>query len=118
MMNSLSLAPLALSAFVAWSGPALAAMAGVAREPIPAWQSRNGAAIYVLESAAAQARQRARMNKGARECFCLMKNVELQDLINRLKRGEQVALEEIIDAVDGLLRPESSYESVAFARCD
>lgn len=91
--------------------------AGIPQE-IPAWQNQNGAAIYVLENAAAQARQRARMNKGARESLCLMKNVELKELIDRLEHGERVTLEEVLDAVDGLLAPQTSYQPVAFARCD
>jgi hypothetical protein len=118
MKASASLVPLALCAFAGFAPSAMAGVAGVARtKGIPAWQNQNGAAIYVLENAAAQAQQRARMNKGARECWCLMKNVELKNLVDRLEHGEQVRLQEIVDAVDGLLRPQSSYESAAFARC-
>jgi hypothetical protein len=78
--------------------------------------TENGAALYVLEGASAQALERARMNKGSRKSWCLMKNVELTDLIERLEHGERVTLEEIEDAVDGLLGPELD-QPVAFAGC-
>ncbi len=119
MKASSCLVALALFVFMAFANSAMAAVAGMARtNEIPAWQNKNGAIIYVLESAAAEARQRARMNKGGRECLCLMKNVELRELIDRLEHGGQVTLQEIVDAVDGLLRPRNSYESVAYARCE
>jgi hypothetical protein len=41
-----------------------------------------------------------------------------RDLIDRFEHGGQVALQDLVDAVDGLLRLESSQESVAFACCD
>jgi hypothetical protein len=46
-----------------------------------------------------------------------MKNVELTYLIERLKHGEHVTLEEIENAVDGLLGSELNYQPVAFAGC-
>ncbi len=113
MRTSATLALLFLPASLWCSAPG----SGIPQE-IPAWQIENGAAIYVLENAAAEARQRARMNKGARESLCLMKNVELRELIDRLERGERVTLEEMIDAIDGLLAPQTNYRPVAFARCD
>jgi hypothetical protein len=45
-----------------------------------------------------------------------MKNVELTDLIDRLEHGERVTLEEIADAVDGLLGPELD-QPVVFGGC-
>jgi|SRR5579884_2897627 len=84
---------------------------------VPAWENDNGAAIYVLESASARALALARMNKGARECWCLMKNVELKELIQRIEHGQPVTFQEIVDAVDGLLAPESTYRPGAFAGC-
>src|SRR5579862_5373665 len=94
---------------VLWFGsaPALAAMPGVSATS--QWENPNGAALYVLENASAAALERAQMNKGARKCWCLMKNVELKDLIRRLEQGERVTLEEIRDAIDGLLNPNSAY---------
>lgn len=107
---------LALSAAVCVATPALAETAGIPESPT--WQEENGAALYVLENAAAQAQQRALMRKGSPKSWCLMKKVELTDLIRRLEHGQRVTLEEIEDAVDGLLGPELGYQSVVFPGCD
>jgi hypothetical protein len=117
-MNSSGTLAVALSAVVWFATPTFAELAGVPRSSD--WESENGAVLYVLyvlEGASAQALERARMNKGSRKSCCLMKNVELTDLIERLKHGEHVTLEEIENAVDGLLDPELNYQPVAFAGC-
>lgn len=115
-MNKYGTFTVALSAAVWFATPAFTETAGVPERRI--WQEENGAALYVLENAAAQALERARMRKGSRKSWCLMKNVELTDLIGRLEHGQRVTLEEIEDAVDGLLGPELGYQSVVFPGCD
>ncbi len=104
---------LALLCFVplARAGPA-----GISRIQDSQAEAENGAALYVLENAAAEALQRARMTKGSRESCYLMKNVELRGLIQRLENGERVTVDEIYDAVDGLLG-ELSYRQGSASDC-
>jgi hypothetical protein len=82
------------------------------------WENETGAVLYVLEGAAAAALERAQMNKGSRKSLCLMKNVELEDLIERLENGDRLTSREVEDAVDGLLGPQLGFQSVAFSSCD
>jgi hypothetical protein len=96
----------------------LAAPAFASAITSPEWDNQNGAAIYVLAGASAQALERARMNKGSRKSWCLMKNVELNNLIGRLEHGQRVTLKEIVDAVDGLLGQQTEYQPVALGGCD
>ena len=70
-MNSSGTLAVVLAAIVWFACPAFAGMAGVQRNSD--WESENGAALYVLEGASAQALDRARINKGARKSWCLMK---------------------------------------------
>jgi len=70
----------------------------------------------VLGNAAAEALQRAHMTKGSRKSYCLMKNVELRALIQRLENDQRVTVGEIYDAVAGLL-DELDYRPVSFSNC-
>jgi len=115
-MNCSGTVAVALSATLWFATPALAETSGLSRTPD--WQNENGAAIYVLENVAAQALDRARANKGARKSWCLMKNVELSQLIERLQNGQSVTVQEIEEGVDGLLGPQFGYASIAFDGCD
>jgi hypothetical protein len=56
--------------------------------------------------------------RGARKSWCLMKNVELSQLIERLQNGQSVTVQEIEEGVDGLLGPQFGYASIAFDGCD
>lgn len=107
---------LALSAAVWFATPTFAGTSGLARTPD--WENGNGAAIYVLAGASAQALERARMSKGSRRSWCLMKNVQLNEPIERLEVGGRVILREIQDAVDGVLGREFEDRPIAFGGCE
>src|SRR5262249_35526183 len=113
-MKNLQTALAIALAFVCFAPLARAAPVGMSRiQDLPA---EKGAALYVLQNAAAEALQRAQMTKGSRKSYCLMKNVELRALIQRLENDQRVTVGEIYDAVDGLL-DELDYRPVSFSNC-
>jgi len=91
-MKAYRIATISAALIIGIGATALADTAGISK-PAP-----SGAQDYVisqLESASAESDRQAAMTKGSGQQLYKMKRVQLNELIERLQRGEQVAPEEI-----------------------